>query len=89
VAGSLLRAVGLPELVTASLAEYEELAVSLARDPRLLQSLRARLREHREAKALFDAPRFCRHLEAAYRHMWLRQRCGAAPETFKVGVDGP
>src|SRR5262249_48430755 len=38
VAGSLLRAVGLPELVTGSLDDYETLALRLARDPALLSS---------------------------------------------------
>ena len=43
VAGSLLRAAGLPELATASLPDYEALALALARDPERLAGLRARL----------------------------------------------
>ncbi len=84
VAGSLLRAAGVPELITASLEEYEALALALARDPQQLASLRERLTRDREALPLFDTPTFCRHLEAAYRHMSLRHQEGRAPATFAV-----
>ena len=84
VAGSLLRAAGLPELVASSVEEYELLALALARDRVRLASLRARLTRDREALPLFDTPAFCRHLEAAYRHMWLLCLEGRAPETFRV-----
>jgi len=71
MAGSLLRAVGIPELVTASLGEYEALALALtlARDPARIASLKATLARHRETHPLFDTGRFCRHLEAAYEAM--------------------
>jgi len=47
VAGSQLRAIGLPELVTTSLADYETLALRLAREPSLLARYRARLAANR------------------------------------------
>jgi len=71
VAGSLLRAVGLPELVTTSLAEYEALALSLARDPDRLRRLRAKLHTNRLSFPLFDSRRFARNLEQAYLAMWV------------------
>src|SRR6202044_901977 len=43
VAGSLLRAVGLPELMTTSLADYENLALALAREPQKLAALKEKL----------------------------------------------
>jgi predicted O-linked N-acetylglucosamine transferase (SPINDLY family) len=64
VAASLLHAVGLPELVTHSLAEYEALALALARDPARLGELRKRLAQNRAGAPLFDTARFCRQLEA-------------------------
>jgi protein O-GlcNAc transferase len=88
VAGSLLRAVGLGELVASTLEEYEGLALALAREPQRLGVLRGRLLAQRESAALFDTPRFCRHLEAAYRRMWLTHREGRSPETFKVAPLG-
>ena len=84
VAGSLLRAAGLGELLTSSLADYEQLALSLARDPARLRGLSARLRAQRDGLALFDTPRYTRHLEAAYRHMWRGWQRGEAPRTFHV-----
>ena len=70
VAGSLLQAVGLPELVTHDLAEYEALALKLAREPGLLAGLRERLARNRLSTPLFDCERYARHLEAAYEEMW-------------------
>lgn len=63
MAGSLLHAVGLPELVTHTLADYEEAAVALATDRVRLAALRQRLADHRDASALFDTPRFVRDYE--------------------------
>jgi predicted O-linked N-acetylglucosamine transferase (SPINDLY family) len=84
VAGSLLRAVGLPELVTHTLPAYEQLALSLAREPRLLAELRARLANNRTRAALFDTDRFRRHIEAAYLAMWEKQQGGERPRAFAV-----
>jgi predicted O-linked N-acetylglucosamine transferase (SPINDLY family) len=87
VAGSLLRAVGLPELVTDALPAYEQLALSLAREPRLLAELRARLANNRTKAALFDTDRFRRHIEAAYLAMWEKQRRGERPRAFAVDAE--
>jgi predicted O-linked N-acetylglucosamine transferase (SPINDLY family) len=84
VAGSLLRAAGLPELVTSSLEEYEAKALELARDEPLLEELRGRLARNRTRVALFDSDRFRRHLESAYRTMWETRRRGEPPRTFDV-----
>jgi predicted O-linked N-acetylglucosamine transferase (SPINDLY family) len=67
VAESLLRAVGLPELATQTLAEYETLAFDLARTPDRLQAIRGKLEANRLTTALFDSLRFTRHLESAFR----------------------
>jgi predicted O-linked N-acetylglucosamine transferase (SPINDLY family) len=87
VAGSLLRAVGLPELVTESLSEYEELALTLARDPERLAAIRAKLARNRDTEPLFDTPRFTRGLEAAYTAMWRRQQAGLPPEHIDLASD--
>jgi len=70
VAGSALRAAGLPGLVTNSLAEYEAQAIALARDPARLNGLRSQLWANRETAPLFDCRRFTRDLETLYRRMW-------------------
>lgn len=84
VAASLLHAAGLPELVTHSVADYEALALDLARDRKRLPALRARLDAGRLASPLFDTERFRRHLESAYRTMAERQRRGLPPQDFAV-----
>lgn len=63
MAGSLLNALGLPELITTSLDDYEQRAVELANDPLRLRELRQRLQDNRATHPLFDAPRFVRALE--------------------------
>jgi predicted O-linked N-acetylglucosamine transferase (SPINDLY family) len=84
VAASLLHAAGLPELVTTSLAEYEALAMNLAREPSRLAAIKAKLRSHRDSCALFDTARMTRSLEAAYTRMWERTQHGLAPATFRA-----
>jgi predicted O-linked N-acetylglucosamine transferase (SPINDLY family) len=87
VAASQLRAVGLPELITASLEEYETLALKLAREPKLLASIRAKLARNRDSMPLFDTVRFTRHLEAAYEIMWRTHRDGHPPAPFSVAAE--
>jgi predicted O-linked N-acetylglucosamine transferase (SPINDLY family) len=84
VAASLLHAVGLPELVTDSLADYEALIARLATSPGMLVQYRERLESQRLKAALFDTVRFCRHIEAAYLTMHERQRRGEPPTSFDV-----
>ncbi|MBV9523287.1 MAG: hypothetical protein JO010_10870, partial [Alphaproteobacteria bacterium] len=84
VAGSLLHAIGLPELVTSTLEDYEALALELARRPDLLNGLRDRLRQNRLTLPLFDTDRFCRHIEDAYRRMWEMWQSGEPPRAFAV-----
>ena len=69
VGASLLRAIGLPDLVAQTQAQYEDLAVALATQPERLRDVRRRLDENRLSMPLFDAPAFTRNLEAAYRQM--------------------
>ena len=90
VAGSLLNAVGLPELVTATLADYEALALELARDTDKLAAIRAKLARNRSVFPLFDAARFRRHIESAFVTMWERSQRGEPPAAFAVApIDRP
>jgi len=84
VAGSLLHAVGLPQLATRSLAQYESLARELATTPDLLVALRRELDANRRTRALFDCDRFRRHIEAAYATMWEIWQRGEPPQSFRV-----
>jgi predicted O-linked N-acetylglucosamine transferase (SPINDLY family) len=84
VAGSLLRAVGLPELITENLVDYEALALRLAANPAMMSSIRTRLANNRMTQALFDTDRFRRHIESAYTTMYERSMHGVVPESFTV-----
>jgi predicted O-linked N-acetylglucosamine transferase (SPINDLY family) len=88
VAGSLLHSVGLQELVCGSLAEYEKLAVALARNSERLLGLREKLRTTRLTARVFDTRRFTRHLEAAFEIMWERYRRGEPLRRFAVSAEG-
>ena len=73
VAASLLKSANMPELIAADLAEYEALALKLARDPALLAQIRQKLVSGRDGVALFDTLRFTRNLETAYIAMLNRR----------------
>jgi len=65
MAGSLLTALKLPELITTTLADYEERAVLLAANPVIHSELKQRLLDGRKTSPLFDMPRFVRDFEKA------------------------
>jgi protein O-GlcNAc transferase len=82
VAGSLLHAAGIPELVTTSLADYEALALKLARDPRRLAALKAQLIASQPTNALCDADGFTRNLEAIYTAMWRKTQLAGVEDAL-------
>lgn len=84
VAGSLLYAVGLPELVTRDLESYEALALDLATTPEKLQAVKDKLAAQVKTAPLFDTPRFTRHIESAFEAMHKRASAGEMPESFCV-----
>jgi protein O-GlcNAc transferase len=84
MAGSLLRAIGLPELITSSTADYEQRALELVNDRGRLAELKHRIAANRHTHPLFDTGRYCRNLEAAFTQMWQRAECGEPPESFTV-----
>ena len=63
MAGSLLQAVDLPELITYNLQDYEDKAVALAQEPTRIAAMKQQLVANRLSCALFDTPRFVRDLE--------------------------
>jgi len=84
VAASLLQTIGLPELVTLSLEDYEALALKLALAPAALLELRSKVNERRKSSPLFKTERFTRHLERAFIEMHRRSQSGLKPESFAV-----
>ena len=74
MAGSLLNAIGLPDLVTENLADYEQLAVTLGRQPARVASIRRYLAEHGRSSPLFDLPQIVRDIETEFERLALAAR---------------
>ncbi|MGB8843960.1 MAG: tetratricopeptide repeat protein [Aliidongia sp.] len=88
VADSLLTALGLDELVTQTLADYETLALRLARDPAALARIRVKLSQRAAMSALFKAEECRVQIETAYHRIWQTHCRGEAPKGFRIERPG-
>lgn len=86
MAASMLHALGLRELVTNSLAEYEALARRIASNSKLCAGLKEKLARNRGSHPLFDTARITAHIEQAYMTMVDSLQRGEAPRSFKVAA---
>jgi protein O-GlcNAc transferase len=84
MAGSLLNAIGLPDLITTTLDAYEQMAIDLATHPEELAVIRHKLAVYRLTTPLFDTKRFTKNIEAAYTAMYERHQAGLAPDHIVV-----
>lgn len=84
VAGSLLNAIGLPELITQNDAEYEALALELATNPERLAKIHSKLADNRLTEPLFDTEQYTKHLEAGYKIAYARYFSGQQPDHIFV-----
>lgn len=84
VAASLLNACGLTELITESRADYEKLAIKLARHPTKLATIRAKLIANRDKHPLFDTVRYAKNLETALETIIRLANDNKPPESFTV-----
>ena len=84
IAGSVLMALGMPELVAASLQEYEAQAVRIGLESGYAKSLKEKLERNRVDAPLFDTARLTRHMERAYEGMHERVQQGLGPQGFEV-----
>ncbi len=80
VAGSLLSAMGVPELITYNLDDYYSLAIDLATDKKKRKNIRNKIVANRDTAPLFDSKRFTRNLEAVYTNMM----AGYAENNFDI-----
>ena len=87
VSASLLRAVGLPELIVNTEAEYEALILELARDASELNAIKAKLVKNRLREPLFDTKRYTRHFESGLRQAYDRYFDGEEPEDIWILKD--
>jgi len=84
VAASLLNAIGLPELITHTQAEYEALAIELATNPHKLADIKLKLAKNRLTTPLFDTPLFTKNLESAYIKMYERYQDDLQPDHITI-----
>ena len=84
MASSLLQAIGLPELITSTPAQYEDLAVALGLDAQRMAELKQKLAANRLTTALFDTRLHTRNLEAAYIQMQARYAANLPPEDIFI-----
>jgi len=82
VAGSLLNAIGLPELITCDSKAYEDLAVELATNPLKLQQMKEKLASNKMDSPLFDVKLFTRVLEEAFIKIYQRYQMELPPENL-------
>lgn len=86
MAGSLLMAIGLPELITENFKDYEALALKLAIEPERLATIKAKLAQNRATSPLFNTILFTRRLEDAYTKMWEKSQAGELPDYISVAA---
>ncbi|WP_347988734.1 tetratricopeptide repeat protein [Methylomonas sp. AM2-LC] len=86
MAGSLLQAVKLPELITYDLKDYEDKAVELALQPQRIEIMKQQLVENRLSCKLFDSPSFVRDFEALCTQV-IEQLPSAPKQSNVIDVD--
>jgi len=74
MAGSLLRALGLTELIAGSPEEYDRIGQELLDAPLRLAAPRSKLAQRQPRHAVFDSQNICRDLESAFVLMWRRHQ---------------
>ena len=72
MAGSLVRCLGLPDLITHNQAEYEARAIEIGRDLALCAELKRRLQHGKEHSPVFDMPGFVNDFSDAVERVALR-----------------
>ena len=88
MSASILTALGLSELITGDLRQYENLAVELATDGSRLDALTKKLEGNKWSEPLFDTHRFVRNLENAFFAIWNDYQEGRSPRHIRVVEDG-
>lgn len=85
VSASLLDAIGLPELITQTELEYENLILDLAKNPARLDTIKEKLKSNKFHTPLFDTEVFTKHIEEGYSLAFERFWDGKAPQSMYVG----
>jgi predicted O-linked N-acetylglucosamine transferase (SPINDLY family) len=84
VAGSVLMALGMPELVMRDLQAYEAMAVRIGTDSELVKQLKDKLNRQKLVAPLFDVERLTQHYAQAFEQMHQRVVNGLSPKEIDV-----
>ena len=84
MASSLLKSLGMSELITRSELDYERLAIELAKNPDKLNRMKQKLLKNKKSMPLFNTELFTRHLENGYEQAYQKSLKGENPDTIIV-----
>ena len=77
-ATSMLKAIGLTEMVASDIARYEKQLLFLCRNRAELKKIRAKIKQNYDKTPFFNTPKLVRDLEFAFEIMVDRDRAGSA-----------
>ena len=80
VAGSILKTIGVDELIVYSYDQYFQKALFLAKHPEELSGIRKKIAANKKTSPLFDTARYTRNLEAVYMKMIEAALLGNEPD---------
>ncbi|MDA9332039.1 tetratricopeptide repeat protein, partial [bacterium] len=84
MAGSMLNAIGLPELITQTEKDYEALILDLATNLEKLTKIKEKLDANRLTHPLFNTELYTKHLENGYQQAYQNYFEGNLPKTITV-----
>ena len=84
LAGSLLKSVGLDDLIAKSVQEFEDMAVDLALHPEKLKKYRKLLEQNRSTHRLFNMKLYVENFEKALVEIYNRQQAGLPPDHIVI-----
>ncbi len=79
VCGSLVRSMGMPDMVCRTSDEFVARAVELGRDRAKLQACKDKVKKNRDSSTLFNTPLLVDKLEGLYQQMWKEYSAGTLP----------
>ena len=84
VASSLLNALDIPELITNSKEEYEQMAIELGKNKNELLKIKNKIEVNKFSKPLFNPKLFTNDLETAFEKIHLRHLDGLEPDHLYI-----
>ena len=84
IAASILRAIGIAELIVQDQLEYEKLAIELAKNPEKLNAIKKNLVANQPRTPLFNTSMFTQYLEMGFEAAMDRYYKGLSPDHIYI-----